>query len=131
MPQTDIQTGQKLDAPEFHSRGIKVKTYPVGFVPRTCSSVGTRLRPLGHHSLWQTVLKATFIRVIYTCIQVQQFDYDLMCIGTTYLDIGILRNCLTSQLTIFQSYMWRHIDVQADWRRSWTYGRAPNAIDIS
>ena len=39
--------------------------------------------------------------------------------------------CLTSQLTIFQSYMWRHIDVQADWRRSWTYGRAPNAIDIS
>ena len=22
-------------------------------------------------------------------------------------------------------------DVQADWRRSWTYGRAPNAIDIS
>ena len=39
--------------------------------------------------------------------------------------------CLTSQLTIFQSYMWQHIDVQADWRRSWTYGRAPNAIDIS
>ena len=39
--------------------------------------------------------------------------------------------CLTSQLTIFQSYMWRHIDVQADWRRSMTYGRAPNAIDIS
>ena len=39
--------------------------------------------------------------------------------------------CLTSQLTIFQSYIWRHIDVQADWRRSWTYGRAPNAIDIS
>ena len=38
--------------------------------------------------------------------------------------------CLTSQLTIFQSYMWRHIDVQADWR-SMTYGRAPNAIDIS
>ena len=39
--------------------------------------------------------------------------------------------CLTSQSTIFQSYMWRHIDVQADWRRSWTYGRAPNAVDIS
>ena len=29
------------------------------------------------------------------------------------------------------SYMWRHIDVQADWRRSWTYGRASNSIDIS
>ena len=36
---------------------------------------------------------------------------------------------LTSQSTIFQSNMWRHIDVQAGW--SWTYGRAPNAIDIS
>ena len=34
-------------------------------------------------------------------------------------------SCLTSQLTIFQSYMWRHIDVQAGWRRSCTYGRAP------
>ena len=26
--------------------------------------------------------------------------------------------------------MWRHIDVQANWR-SLTYGRAPNAINIS
>ena len=26
--------------------------------------------------------------------------------------------------------MWRHIDVEADWR-SCTYGLAPNAIDIS
>ena len=32
--------------------------------------------------------------------------------------------CLTSHATIFQLYMWRHIDVQADWRRNWTYGRA-------
>ena len=39
-------------------------------------------------------------------------------------------SCLTSHATIFQSYMWRQIDVQADWRRSWTYGRDPNAIDI-
>ena len=29
----------------------------------------------------------------------------------------------------FQLHMWRHIDVQADWR-SWTFGRALNAIDI-
>ena len=28
-------------------------------------------------------------------------------------------------------YVTAHRDVQADWRRSWTYGRAPNAIDIS
>ena len=38
---------------------------------------------------------------------------------------------LTSRATIFQLYMWRHIDVQVGWRRSLTYGRAPNAIDIS
>ena len=35
----------------------------------------------------------------------------------------------TSHATISQSYMWRHIDVQADWR-SCTYVWSPNAIDI-
>ena len=39
--------------------------------------------------------------------------------------------CSTSESTIFQSYVWRHIDVQTDWRRSWTYGRPRNAIGIS
>ena len=29
------------------------------------------------------------------------------------------------------SVMWCHIDVQTDWRSSWTYGRALNVIDIS
>ena len=38
--------------------------------------------------------------------------------------------CLTSHATLFQLYMWRHIDVQADWS-SGAYGRTPNAIDIS
>ena len=46
--------------------------------------------------------------------EIKRFEFVCVFIG-----------CLTSQLTIFQSYMWRHIDVQADWRRSWTYGRAP------
>ena len=41
-----------------------------------------------------------------------------------------VNGCLTSHATIFQWYMWRHIDVQADWR-SWTYGGASNAIHIS
>ena len=45
-------------------------------------------------------------------------------IPTVYVEVR-WNCCLTSQLTIFQSYMWRHIDVQADWRRSWTYGRLP------
>ena len=39
--------------------------------------------------------------------------------------------CLTSHATIFQLCMWRHTHVQADWRSSWTYGRAPNAEYIS
>ena len=59
----------------------------------------------------------------------------LMCFSfeekSTFHEVVRWIGCLTSQLTMFQSYMWRHIDVQADLRRSWTYGRAPNAIDIS
>ena len=43
--------------------------------------------------------------------------------------ICVCIGCFTSRATIFQLYMWQHIDVEADWRRSWTYGRAPNAID--
>ena len=29
------------------------------------------------------------------------------------------------------TYICDSTDVQADWRKSWTYGRAPNAIDVS
>ena len=36
-----------------------------------------------------------------------------------------------SHMQQYFSYMCYGTDVQADWRRSWTYGRAPNAIDIS
>ena len=57
------------------------------------------------------------------------FDIEPHTNSVTLVELSWI-GCLTSQLTIFQSYMWRHIDVQADWR-SWTYGRAPNAIDIS
>ena len=46
-------------------------------------------------------------------------------------DIDIEIGCLTSQATIFQLYMRRYIYVLADWRRSWTYCRVPNGIDIS
>ena len=35
--------------------------------------------------------------------------------------------CLTSHQKIFQSYMWRHINVQADWR-SWTHGHLCTVI---
>ena len=35
--------------------------------------------------------------------------------------------CLTSHATIFQLYMLRHIDVQANLGRSWTCGRVPKA----
>ena len=39
--------------------------------------------------------------------------------------------CLTSHAMLFQLYMWQHLDVQADWGRSLTYGRALNAIDFN
>ena len=60
-------------------------------------------------------------------INLAQTDFNMASIFIESRWIG----CLTSQLTIFQSYMWRHISVQVDWRSSWTYGRAPNAMDIS
>ena len=34
--------------------------------------------------------------------------------------------CLTSQLTIFLSYMWQHIDVQAEWRSSYFWDGQTN-----
>ena len=85
------------------------------------------------------------LNLLHVCLNVRQVsDYRMsknssvgLLIWYTFMleNISSLQlswiGCLTSQLTIFQSYMWRHIDVQADWRRSWTYGRAPNAIDIS
>ena len=40
--------------------------------------------------------------------------------------IGVLRH-----MHRYFSHICDGIDVQADWRRSCTYGRAPNAIDIS
>ena len=40
--------------------------------------------------------------------------------------IGVLRH-----MQRYFSHICDGTDVQADWRRSCTYGRAPNAIDIS
>ena len=40
--------------------------------------------------------------------------------------IGVLRH-----MERYFSYICDGTDVQVDWRRSFTYGRAPNAIDIS
>ena len=73
--------------------------------------------------LWResrTVGQTSSVRNIYVPLHIRlKFRRMLSWIG-----------CLTSQLAIFQSYMWRHIDVQADWR-SWIYGWTPNSIDIS
>ena len=49
--------------------------------------------------------------------QLSVTEWDWL-INVTFHDISVI-------------YMWRQIDVQADWRRSNTYGRAPNAMDIS
>ena len=73
-----------------------------------------------NYALWHTFESKRYMyfhnKTWYTCTRCYMLSplVELSWIG-----------CLTSQLTIFQSYMWRHIDVQADWRRSWTYGRAP------
>ena len=61
--------------------------------------------------------------------------YEFRVFKTNYLCDAVYRvseiGCLMSHATIFQLYMWRHVDVQADWKRSLTYDRASNAIDIS
>ena len=59
---------------------------------------------------------------------------DLLCEITFYHFSIVLRfDCIfkTTINDISVMYMWRHIDVLADWRISWAYGRTPNVIDIS
>ena len=58
---------------------------------------------------------------IHFCVRVQLFG----CGGVS--EIG----CLTSHATILQLHMWRHRCAGGPKWRSWTYGLAPNAIDIS
>ena len=84
--------------------------------------------PLGRvNNFWLSAIEAVAMRCICR----------LWHIGLGFLKFSlnrfaslILIVCLTSHATLFQLYMWQHIDVQAEWR-SLTYGRAPNAIDIS
>ena len=49
-------------------------------------------------------------------------DYHFIVAGGIWVSQVKWIGCLTSQSTIFQSYMWWHIDVQADRRRSLTHG---------
>ena len=81
--------------------------------------------PDGRFRKWQERVSDTnpFLKLV-VCSRTLHFKH------TTWRWRWRWNGCWTSELTIFQSYMWRHIDVQADWRRSRTYGRAPNAIDI-
>ena len=70
-------------------------------------------------SLSQTIRFSIFARFLLS----HNF-YDMHGIEFLLLvDIGYL----TSHSTILQWCIWQHIDMLADWRGSWTYGRAPNA----
>ena len=52
---------------------------------------------------------------------VQSYTHqDFMCIV-----------CVLRHMQRYFSHICDDTDVQADWKRSCTYGRAPNAIDIS
>ena len=44
-------------------------------------------------------------------------------------EVNWLFNVTINDISVI--YVTAHRSVQADWRRSWTYGRDPNAIDIS
>ena len=100
--------------PVFSSGGIRLL-----FLPQSFSAI---VEPPSSASSTSSLL--TLVSLVMTSPTWKQHQNNLEWVSEWIC-------CLTSQLTIFQSYMWRHIDVQADWRRNWTYGRAPNAIDIS
>ena len=57
--------------------------------------------------------------MISECLPVRRFEFEF---------IGVLR---LMQRHFSHKIICDGTDVQADWRRSCTYGRAPNAIDIS
>ena len=58
------------------------------------------------------------------------FSYEYISYFLSWVELNWLFNVTINDISVIP-YMWRHIDVQADWRRGWTYGRAHNAIDIS
>ena len=51
---------------------------------------------------------------------------NVTCNGISFYKERLLLRCIHH--FNFFLYMWRHIDMQADWRKSWNYSRAPNAI---
>ena len=93
------------------------------------SYISTRVLPLSRMNSPKSPLVIRIAVVVpFVILHVfRNFAYMRMVITPMKIEVRWI-GCLTSQLTIFQSYMWRHIDVQADWRSSCTYGRAPNAV---
>ena len=51
----------------------------------------------------------------------------IFCVNEIEFELDWLFNVTCNDISVI--YVTAH--VQADWRRGWTYGRAPNAIDIS
>ena len=63
-----------------------------------------------------------FLNIYFPYFYAHQIAYTLPIFAITSMlsiyHFGVRWiGCLTSQSTIFESYMWRHTDVQADWRR--------------
>ena len=85
---------------------------------RKTSSRGQMILPLDNHNLyWSEVLNYIYM-YIHSCHgnHIKRIEFDF---------IGVL-----CQMQWYFSHICDGTDVQADWR-SRTYGRAPNAIDIS
>ena len=57
---------------------------------------------------------------------VHDIDHKCECTEFEFEFIGVLRH-----MEQYFSHICDGTDVQADWKRSCTYGRAPNAMDIS
>ena len=66
------------------------------------------------------------VACIFQCIANCHTTYKHIYFTQFFEFIGVLRH-----MQQYFSHICDDMDVQADWRRNTTYGRAPNAIDIS
>ena len=90
--------GKKIDAPP------PIRNIQTNIDQRLCVIADCFWLSRRHHNMWAQSLPTSSSRVDWL------------------LNVSF---SLTSHSTIFQLYMRRHVDMQADWRKSWTYDRAP------
>ena len=110
----DLVQFDKLHAPDWIR--ITLSVYKNSFNPLIVCLVSVYVN-------WKQTRKSICL-IITFAIYVFRCDVKVKSLSkwvSEWVSIG----SSTSQWTIFQVYIWQHIDVQADRGRSWTYSRTP------